>query len=261
MVREVGYDSSSPDPHCRRLTRGSPSPTAPHFRRAPPSLGLCKGHRRRPSLMSLSTPDLDDYSSTEEGEAMAAAVPEEIGKQEGLISAASSGFSTLSSTTAVLLCQEAMAASGQGIRKMKLASSDSVCSISSPSLGVQEVSVGLAGEHSGGVFGAGDVMSEPLVTVCHPPSLLSIVELTSTCDGRAVNGDDDGQGFELLKMPALTKRAVVGSAVASCAPYPVEADCDVQCTTMAVDDLLCSDDTVNISHFPLSSIVAGLVDG
>ncbi|GAB2302372.1 hypothetical protein Dimus_036386 [Dionaea muscipula] len=48
-VREVGYDSRSPDPFRATLIRGSPCPTARHFRRAPPSPGLRTRHQRSPS--------------------------------------------------------------------------------------------------------------------------------------------------------------------------------------------------------------------
>ncbi|GAB2278874.1 hypothetical protein Dimus_013548, partial [Dionaea muscipula] len=81
----------------------------------------------------------------------------------------------------------------------------------------QEVSDGLAGEHGGGAMVAGDVLSEPLYTVCPLPCLLSPVDLTSKSEGRAVDGVDVGKGFELLKKPALIGGAAVGSAVIGCA--------------------------------------------
>ncbi|GAB2292519.1 hypothetical protein Dimus_026755 [Dionaea muscipula] len=160
-IREVGYDSSSPDPHCRGLTRGSPSPTAPGFRRAPPSPGLRIRHLRSPSPMHMSSPDPADCSSSEEGDATVEAVTTseeeehsdleggrlesslclysrsvlgELGKLEEMASAASSDSSTLSPTTAVLFCQDAIEAGGLQIGRSVLARSGSVNSFSSPSL-------------------------------------------------------------------------------------------------------------------------------
>ncbi|GAB2290418.1 hypothetical protein Dimus_024696, partial [Dionaea muscipula] len=177
-VREVGCDPSSPDPHCRGLTRGSPSPTAPHFRRPPPSPGLRQRHRRSPSPMPLSSPDPEGFSSSEDGDATVAAVtlsekedhsdlevaltdsprfprsssfPELGGMKEGLTAAASSGSSTISPTTAVLLCQNAIVSGGLEDGRLILARSDSVCSISSPSLGgTPEVSDSVRMEVVGG---------------------------------------------------------------------------------------------------------------
>ncbi|GAB2278866.1 hypothetical protein Dimus_013540 [Dionaea muscipula] len=76
---------------------------------------------------------------------------------------------------------------------------------------------GLAGEHGGGAMVAGDVLSEALYTVCPLLCLLSPVDLTQKCEGRAVDAVDVGKGFELLKKPALIGGAAVGSAVYGCA--------------------------------------------
>ncbi|GAB2283823.1 hypothetical protein Dimus_018310, partial [Dionaea muscipula] len=158
-VRVAVCDSKSLDPHCRGLTRGSPSPAAPHFRWAPPSPGLCKRHRRSPSPMPLYSPDPAEVNSSEEGEATAAAVstsededyanleggllvssnffktlsiPEESDRVEGSTSATSSDSSTISPTTAVLLCQDTIAAGGPVDGGLKLARANSVSSVSSP---------------------------------------------------------------------------------------------------------------------------------
>ncbi|GAB2268468.1 hypothetical protein Dimus_003425 [Dionaea muscipula] len=98
-----------------------------------------------------------------------------------------------------------------------VSSSPEVFSLSIPD-GAQEVSDGLAGEHGGGAMVTGDVLSEPLYTVYPLPCLLSPVDLTSKCEGRAVDGVDVGKGFKLLKKPALIGGggAVVGSAVNRC---------------------------------------------
>ncbi|GAB2286371.1 hypothetical protein Dimus_020787, partial [Dionaea muscipula] len=66
-VREVGFDSRSPDPHTASLTRGSPSPTDIHRRRAPPSPGLRHRHIRSPSPLLSSSPDSEECGSIEEG--------------------------------------------------------------------------------------------------------------------------------------------------------------------------------------------------
>ncbi|GAB2270689.1 hypothetical protein Dimus_005560 [Dionaea muscipula] len=78
-----------------------------------------------------------------------------------------------------------------------VSSSPDVFSLSFPD-GEQEVIDGLAGEHGGGAMVAGDVLSEPLIM------------------GRAVDGVDDGKGFELLKKPSLIGGAAVGSTVTGC---------------------------------------------
>ncbi|GAB2290435.1 hypothetical protein Dimus_024714 [Dionaea muscipula] len=146
------FDSKSPDPHCRGLTRGCPSPAAPHFRRAPPSPGMCKRHRRSPSPKPLSSPKPAKVSSSEEGEATVAAVsssededhadlegrflvslnffkslsvPEESDKVEGSPSATSSDSSAISPKTAVLLCQANIAAEGPVDGGLKLSRADS----------------------------------------------------------------------------------------------------------------------------------------
>ncbi|GAB2278843.1 hypothetical protein Dimus_013517, partial [Dionaea muscipula] len=161
-VREVACDPSSPDPHCRGLTRGSPSPAEPHFRWGPPSPGLRKHRRRTPSPLLLSSPDPAEVSSSENGEATVEAVsasededhaglgggrmdsalffkatsfPEESDRSEGSARVASSNSSTISPTTAVLLCQTAIDAGGADVGRLKLARADSVDSVSSPSVG------------------------------------------------------------------------------------------------------------------------------
>ncbi|GAB2296351.1 hypothetical protein Dimus_030473 [Dionaea muscipula] len=73
-VREVGYDSSSPDPHTAALFWGSPSPTAPHFRRAPPSPGLRTRHQSSPSPVASFSLDLEEGGSSEDADASAASV-------------------------------------------------------------------------------------------------------------------------------------------------------------------------------------------
>ncbi|GAB2282177.1 hypothetical protein Dimus_016728 [Dionaea muscipula] len=165
-VREVACDSNSPDPHCRGLTRGSPSPTAPHFRRAPASPGLRKHRRRTPSPMLLSSPDPAELSTSEDGEATVAAVttsedeghadlgggrldsalffkatsfPVEPDMSEGSALEKSSGSSTISPTTAVLLCQNTIDAGGPAEGRLKLVRAGSDCSVSSPSVGVGPV--------------------------------------------------------------------------------------------------------------------------
>ncbi|GAB2302384.1 hypothetical protein Dimus_036398 [Dionaea muscipula] len=128
-VREVRFDSSSPDPHTVSLTRGSPSLTAPHFRRAPPSPGLrtfTGGARLRYSLpLQIWRTAVHQRSRS---------IPELKVLLEGSISATSSGSSTLSPTTAVLFCQKSMAAVVHDDDRKLLVRSESSCSISSPSL-------------------------------------------------------------------------------------------------------------------------------
>ncbi|GAB2268460.1 hypothetical protein Dimus_003418 [Dionaea muscipula] len=133
-----------------------------HFRRPPPSPGLPIRHRRTPSPMPLSSPKPAEVSSTEDGEVTAAAVttsededhsdleggmmnsshlflstsfPVEFSRSEGLTMASSSGSSTLSPTAAVLFCREAIDDGGRADGRLKLARADSVCFVSSPSLG------------------------------------------------------------------------------------------------------------------------------
>ncbi|GAB2281385.1 hypothetical protein Dimus_015981 [Dionaea muscipula] len=120
--------------------------------------------------MPLSSPDPAEVSSSEEGEATAAAVstsededhadlegrllvlsnffkslsvPEEFDRVVGSTSAASSDSSTISPTTAVLLCQDTIAAGGPVTGGLMLARVDSVSSVSSPFVGCHSVSDGL----------------------------------------------------------------------------------------------------------------------
>ncbi|GAB2275899.1 hypothetical protein Dimus_010646, partial [Dionaea muscipula] len=172
-VREAVCDSCSPDPHCRGLTRGSPSPTAPFHRRAPSSPGL-RTHHRRSTVMPLSSPDPAEFSSSEDGDATAAAVsssededrsdfiPDVAGSRfspllvltnsvkedyvtaECLNSATSSASSTLSPTTAMLLCQVPIADAVLEEDRTNLVRSESVKPFSSPSLhGPSPVSAGM----------------------------------------------------------------------------------------------------------------------
>ncbi|GAB2292527.1 hypothetical protein Dimus_026762 [Dionaea muscipula] len=170
-VREVGFDSRSPDPHTASLTRGSPSPTDPHYRRPPPSPGLRNRHQRSPSPVLTSSPDLGECSSTEEegvSPVVALAAPKEdvlsvvaFGSRfspllvnscssqevntllEGSISEMSSGSSTISPATAVLLCQVPTVADAHLDDRTTLVRSDLGSSISSPALVcASEVSVG-----------------------------------------------------------------------------------------------------------------------
>ncbi|GAB2303740.1 hypothetical protein Dimus_037723 [Dionaea muscipula] len=161
-VRGVGFDSRSTDPHTVALTRGSPSPTAPHFRRAPLSPGLLHRHMSSPSPLLSSSPDSEECGSMEEGVSPdpdvassqleilsevavgSRLIPEVSILLEGSISAASSGSSTLSTTTAVLLCQDSIVAVVHKDDRMQLVRSESVCSNSSPSLdGPDSVSDGV----------------------------------------------------------------------------------------------------------------------
>ncbi|GAB2273698.1 hypothetical protein Dimus_008479, partial [Dionaea muscipula] len=160
-VRDVGFDSRSPDPHTVALTWVSPSPTAPHFRRAPPSPGLLDRHIRSPSPLLSSSPDSEECGSIEEGVSpdpdvasseveilsevavgsrfsplvvRSRSIPEVSVLLEGSISAVSSGSSTLSTTMVVLLCQDSIAAIVHRDDRMQLVLSESVCFSSSPSL-------------------------------------------------------------------------------------------------------------------------------
>ncbi|GAB2294968.1 hypothetical protein Dimus_029158, partial [Dionaea muscipula] len=190
-VREVAFESRSPDPLTVSLTRGLPSPSAAYFRRAPPSPGLRNRHRRSPSPMLSSSPDMEEYGSMEEGvspnPAMASSEVEVLSEVavgsrfspllvlsrlapkvsvefEGSFSVASSGLSTLSPTTTVLLCQDSIAAVIHEDDRMKLVRSESVCSSSSPSLdspssvpaGVRLVVADSDGEQEGGSSMGGD---------------------------------------------------------------------------------------------------------
>ncbi|GAB2296355.1 hypothetical protein Dimus_030477, partial [Dionaea muscipula] len=119
-------------------------------------------HRRSPSPMLLSSPNPAEVCSSEVGEATVVVVtmsededdadledgrmftpqffkpnsfPEESDRYEGLTMAASSGSSTISPTTAVLLCQNAIDAGGPADGRLMLARADSVSSVSSPSVG------------------------------------------------------------------------------------------------------------------------------
>ncbi|GAB2286235.1 hypothetical protein Dimus_020656, partial [Dionaea muscipula] len=137
MVGRRGYSQWRITGHFPGVGSGAPSPTAAHFRRGPPSPGRDISHRRSLSPMISSSPDMDDLSSTEEGEDTAADVTAsegEVGLHEGSISAASSDSSIPSPTTAVLMCQEAIAASGLEGGWSRLTRSESGCSISSPAL-------------------------------------------------------------------------------------------------------------------------------
>ncbi|GAB2286635.1 hypothetical protein Dimus_021029 [Dionaea muscipula] len=186
-VREAVCDPCSPDPHCRGLTRGSPSPTAPFHRRAPSSPGLRTHHRRSTVPMPLSSPEPAGFSSSEDGDATAAAVSsseEEEDEErsdvtpdvasgsrfspllvltnpvqkdyvpaECSISTTSSASSTLSPTAAMLLCQESIAEAVLEEKRTILVRSEWVNSSSSPLLdGLSPVS----GVRQGG----GDAMGE-----------------------------------------------------------------------------------------------------
>ncbi|GAB2296363.1 hypothetical protein Dimus_030484 [Dionaea muscipula] len=133
--QEVGRDSSSPDPF-PGLSRGSPTPRARRVRWGPPSPTLRPRRHRSPSPMPESSPDPEEFSSSEDGvlsehvetpeEAgdfsdlevslvvstpllQLSPIPEEHGKLEASMSPIS-GSSTISPVTAVRLCQEAIAA-------------------------------------------------------------------------------------------------------------------------------------------------------
>ncbi|GAB2294972.1 hypothetical protein Dimus_029162 [Dionaea muscipula] len=127
-------------------------------------------HRSSPSAMPLSSPDPAEVSSSEEEEATVVAVstseeedhadlegrllvslnffkslsiPEQSDSVVGSTSAASSDSSTISPTTVVLLCQDAIAAGGPVGGGLKLTRADSVSSVSSPFVGCHSVSDGL----------------------------------------------------------------------------------------------------------------------
>ncbi|GAB2278829.1 hypothetical protein Dimus_013503 [Dionaea muscipula] len=200
-VRDVRFDSKSPNPHTVSLTRGLPSPTAPHFRRAPPSPSLRTHHRRSRSPMLSSLPDPEECSSAEGGVSLGAAgaspegevlsdvagglrftpllvqlrsIPEVKVMLEGSMSATSSGSSTLSPATAVLLCQDSIAAVFHEEERLQLVRSESSYSISSSSMddpasmppGVRERVAASGGEQGGGAsIGGVDV---PGFTECLP---------------------------------------------------------------------------------------------
>ncbi|GAB2283822.1 hypothetical protein Dimus_018309 [Dionaea muscipula] len=268
-VREVGCDSRSPDTF-PMLVRGSPSPAVPHFRREPPSHGRRIRHQRNPSPMLSSSPDLDDFRSTEESEATAAAesssadkdhsdsaggtmdpaqflypcpVPEKDVLHEVSSSTASSGSSIPSSTTAVLRCQEAIISGGCVGGWLKVARSESVCSFSSPvaggcslaSTGVRQ-EVGEADGTQGGVE--------------QPCSVVSLL------------GSFLPDSFEVPVCEQLSLAAMNGVEVdlGVASGGSVAADGDARCPALAtVAALYNNSESLTISHLPLSYVADAVV--
>ncbi|GAB2302049.1 hypothetical protein Dimus_036073 [Dionaea muscipula] len=198
------------------LGRGSPSPTAHHCRRGPPSPGIRPHRQRSPSPMGLSSPDPRDFSSSEEVEPSEATVlSSEVADQsdledgrgisshvlelspilevDGVPEASGSSGSrspTLSPTAAALLCQ----ASGH-VRGVDL-----VSSFSSSLLG--DVDRGLRG----GVVESGDALV-----------VGGGVEDEADRDGQLVTlGDVPGilsPSIDAVRLPSLVSAGVVSSVV------------------------------------------------
>ncbi|GAB2302389.1 hypothetical protein Dimus_036403 [Dionaea muscipula] len=214
-VREVRFDSSSPDPHTVSLTRGSSSPTAPHFWHAPPSPSLRSRHRRSPSPILSSSPDLEDCSSSE-----SRSIPELKVLLEGSMPATSSGSSTLSPATAVLVCHGSIAAVFPEDERLQLVRSESSCSISSPSLddpssmiaGVRMLVADIGGEEGGEAsIGGAEVAGS---TECLPCSSCPANIEHPGSAGAAVDAVDYGGRTRLFNGSSL----LPGASVSHCFP-------------------------------------------
>ncbi|GAB2302387.1 hypothetical protein Dimus_036401 [Dionaea muscipula] len=204
---------------------GAPSPTAPFHRRTPPSPGLRTHHRRSTIPMPLSSPDPTEFSSSEDGDATAAAVSssgdedrsdfisdvaicsryspllvltnsvqEDIVTSECSNSAISSASSTILPTTAVLLCQESTAAVVLEEDRTNLVRSESVNSISYPSLdGPSPVSTGVR-QGGGASMGEAEQAISTVSPLCSSqPECVKIpvsVPLTMGEDLVSVKGSD-----------------------------------------------------------------------
>ncbi|GAB2302386.1 hypothetical protein Dimus_036400 [Dionaea muscipula] len=203
---------------------GAPSPMAPFHRRTPPSPGFRTHHRRSTVPMPLSSPNPAEFSSSEDGYATAAAVSssededrsdfisdvaiglryspllvltnsvqEDIVTSECSNSATSSASSTISPTTAVLLCQESIAAVVLEEDRTNLVRSELVNSISSPSLdgpspvsGVRQGGGDAMGEAEQAIYTVSPLVSSQPESVHFPDS----VPLTMGEDLVAVKGSD-----------------------------------------------------------------------
>ncbi|GAB2286239.1 hypothetical protein Dimus_020660 [Dionaea muscipula] len=238
----------------------------------------------------------DGHQGEEDGKLVSSSMPflrpiSRIESIQGGSSSPSSGSPPLSPAAAANFCQNALDAGGQAsvwslslpplaeVDRDDVQVADSLVVRSSPegfslscSDGGQMVGEGLAGEHGGGDMVAGEVLPEPLSTVCTFPFPLSCAVLSSPMEdgsltlpmeGRDVHGDDVGQitviGSALIGVNA------VGCTVSGCAHSPWSVCCaalkvglEVPPTQIAGGDVLPATATGCVSHYSVQCDDDGL---
>ncbi|GAB2303229.1 hypothetical protein Dimus_037226, partial [Dionaea muscipula] len=150
-------------------------------------------------------------------------VPEEFGQFKGLTMATSSSSSTITPTTAILLCQDAIVDGGHATGSLKLAWTASVNSISSPSVdgcplvadGVRQMVV----DREGGQGGAEEMPMASVNLICSslPKHLVRPVYAPKMV-GEGLDGAAGSLGLHVRAVPILPygDQFVVGSGGAQC---------------------------------------------